>query len=742
MKKNFTTGFVLGFSILLLMAAKITDDKLLIGNPGSTDDKELVFNTNDGVGNQVLKVVDATKELLFGRGVDQDEIIRFDVGKGAANPYLGYNATEGTVGFSQDGVEFAEFGTGSGGGGADGINILLNPGFEDGVTEGWTASTVVPTQESFATPSPGNEFFAQMTFGGASEFFESVLTDKPDSLGIGCSARFRYNGGDENIDAVVIDGSANELARETLIATSDWSLITPLQFPCASQMKIRFESTAASAQIQIDDVYLGSTLGATSLNTIQKQQISHQSAGSTLVNRSAEYQFNISNLVLSGPELITPADDTPNTRTTFTVNEENVRLSVSSSTFMSPTNSKTCIAINGLIIHRGSSNYTSSVYSSVALVDYPVAQGDVVTFGACQDPLSFDNGRNIVNGSEVAHFEIVASKIIQNEAFEAKTQNFLIDAQIGSASSPLFGSAGTPTELNWATLDMVVFKGAAKIPCSGTNPSTGLTCSAGNETFGIVFDAPSAGRYKVCYNLVTRNPSGVSGIRMSLVENNTINILQTGTTHANADTDYNMNRGCDYFDLSSAGETTFKMFYENSAGSMQLYTNRETNVYERAFTIQVEKVAQNVVAPILVGGQVFEPGANKKRLKKYTLIFGGAGADGVCTASPCTIIKETEDWIDGNITLVGGSGGAFAITTNPVFKPNEDLECYISASGQGTNGILPYLNRTGSSGRAAYKADGTGVLDLSGVNSHFVDARDLANVRVDARINFTCYGEE
>lgn len=738
MKNNFLKGLFLGMSVFLLMAAKITDDNLLIGNPATTDDKELIFNTNDGANNQTLKVEDSSFEFLFGRGANQNERLRFDLGLGASNPYIGYDSTEGALVFSNDGVEIKKIGSGSGGG-QGGTQYLDNGSFEDGVdaSNGWVSTGVVPTQETFTNFSEGDEFYARVDFSAAAQIFESALVTLPDNSQDGCSIEFEYLGADTNVTVSVEDNSANVLlAPIALVAQTGWTEFERQHFPCASQMKIVFDSLADAAVMDLNKVYLGSTLGVSSLNSIQKEVLSYQEFNDDMTDRFGELQYNLANLNESGTDLITPADDGGNTRTTFTVNENDVRLSITVAGLIADVNSKICVANNGTIFMRGTSNYSGGVFSSTAVVDYPVAQGDVITVGICQDLQSFDAGRSLTNiGTVVHHFEMVASKIVQNNVFEPETKSFYVDASIGGANFGAFTATSTATEMTNGASDMVINKGSAKIPCSGTNASTGLTCSSGNESLGIVVDLPSAGDYEFCSSVNYSDTGGFSGIRQYITENNAQTELQKGTSIIATDTDKVAGRLCDVFSFSSAGEVTMRLKYESTSNSLFVFAAREGTAHERDVNITVKKVAQNVVEPILVGGGLFhDDGPSAKRLKYRRLIFGGAGGQGVCTSTPCTIREISAGWsLTGNITVPSGGRFQFSVPAG-TFKNNEYVSCDCQAQSGVDNTGCNFNTVSGSQNAMQAQSDGSYDFDIMSVANN-------GTLR-DAQITFECISEE
>lgn len=104
-------------------------------------------------------------DFFVGDGADTDKKIGVNIGSGATNPFIKYNTTDDVWQFSNDGTKVADFGSGSGGGGA--INWSAEAGsapltdidsaigyyiFEQGITQKLTAIIKVP-----ASYTPGTQ---------------------------------------------------------------------------------------------------------------------------------------------------------------------------------------------------------------------------------------------------------------------------------------------------------------------------------------------------------------------------------------------------------------------------------------------------------------------------------------------------------------------------------------------------------------------------------------------------------
>lgn len=278
--KNYLMLLVALVSTIAL-GAKITDDQLQLGQPGSTSAKKIKFSTTNSA---ELSIDHTTEELSYsadalklGDGVDDDKEITFD--KGGSNPQIKYDSATGKLQFSHDGATYKPFGSGTGSGGATGgINILTNQGFEDGVTAGWSA-TPAAASASYTNAVEGNEKYATWDATISGDKFQSTLTTKPDNISGGCMADINYNGGDANYTLKVLNASATPIATVALSAQTAWTKSPTLTFPCASSMQLSLEATGNGAAIQLDDAYLGSNKGFFPIDSVDNFSAKVATAG-------------------------------------------------------------------------------------------------------------------------------------------------------------------------------------------------------------------------------------------------------------------------------------------------------------------------------------------------------------------------------------------------------------------------------------------------------------------------------
>lgn len=204
-------------------AARITDDNLTIGKPGSS----------------------ANKEIKLG-----DKLIRS-------------NTSSGKLEFSNDGSLFKNFGSGSGSGGEGGLNLILNSSFED-LTSNWTVVGAASfTIEDLDFGIEGNSKVAVFTATGADQCLESDLATVPNlpQFKGGCQLSVDYLGSGFRMN--VVNASSTTYLGSGAVNLADTTEYTsaPLEpFFCpqaGQQLKARICSNVAGT-LRLKSVYVGS----------------------------------------------------------------------------------------------------------------------------------------------------------------------------------------------------------------------------------------------------------------------------------------------------------------------------------------------------------------------------------------------------------------------------------------------------------------------------------------------------
>lgn len=259
-------------------------DIFQMGVGDSTDNKEIIFNTGDGVNNPSLYVDPALEDfnlnkslnvkgnyLTLGDGTNTDIFFNFDIGAGSSNPYFRYNTVTSSLAFNNGSVE-KKIGSGSGSSGG-GVTFIENGGFEDGVGFNWSATPLTLTQLDSGSQFIG-ENSALFNPTNINEFLESSLYTIPLGLrGQSCQFEFYYKGGDENLTVELLFAD-NTVFKTMQLKTNNLFSVENIFFLCPneqeilnnfnkSQLKIRFyQNSAVDAEpITIDSFYLGSLKG-------------------------------------------------------------------------------------------------------------------------------------------------------------------------------------------------------------------------------------------------------------------------------------------------------------------------------------------------------------------------------------------------------------------------------------------------------------------------------------------------
>jgi hypothetical protein len=279
------------------------------------------------------------------------------------------------------------------------------------------------------------------------------------------------------------------------------------------------------------------------------------------------------------------------------------------------------------------------------------------------------------NNNETNNFTVYYLGSGQDSAVTNGQSSWLIDVNVGGGN-PAVTTNTTFVEATLGTLDMVINPGSApaEIPCSATNPSTGLTCAAGNESVGVVFTPPYAGFFEVCGYFGLN--SGGQSIATQWIEtpNNAQTILQEGKTRVEMGVSGSTAvANCGTFQFNSTSKRTLRLMYEATGAG--LYTlDRSTNVGQRDLHVIVKPLLQNIARPVLTGDQVTTPGATNPILFGFN--YGTTNAATPCSGTPCFLEKT------GNaISSVTRSGtGQYIANFDGTYSR---IRCTGNASGSG-----------------------------------------------------------
>lgn len=257
--KHFNLILALILTMQTAFAGVITDDKLELGKPSSSSDKQLIFK---GPTSKTLKSSSAGalnyngNGLIVGDGANTaDKTITFN--KGVNSPSIKYNFATGTIQFSNDNVNFLDMGSGSGG--AGGIQMLSDPEFEKAtISTYWTASA-----GTLAAVTSGGNFSgfdkqsASWTPAASSNTLSSeTITIVNGLLGARGSASIFYKTTSALHKLQIYDGST-VIAEKLLPASSGFKKEEfSFSIPTSGTIQFRILSGDTTA-IYVDKAFLG-----------------------------------------------------------------------------------------------------------------------------------------------------------------------------------------------------------------------------------------------------------------------------------------------------------------------------------------------------------------------------------------------------------------------------------------------------------------------------------------------------
>lgn len=648
------------------------------------------------IGGNILRIGDLT---------GSDIEIRMGAGR------LKWDDATSKMQFSNDsGASVKEIG--SGGGAASGVNLLENADFETGSPpDNWTASGGTFISE---TGAPGFDLQSGSWDASAgAENLDSDLQGVP--LGLedrSCNATIQYKytsgaGGDYKLQ--VLGNTAGLIAEKDLNLTTDWAK-DALQFTCPSSdsIRIRITSTTNGGIILVDNA----TLGKTDFVDINQ---------ATLVG-SAKYVATTS-CVWSRTSTSQGAFTTQAACPALTV-ESNIGPGV----IQAVDNDLPQMTVNSLpagtyvVEVAGQNSSTASAFTTMSMFDGVTRSGQVgvhndsvsgfykvtgvftyATSGnrtfelhgaSASGTLNLQVGDTTSGNDMVWYIYRVPSSAA--EAITLETTGWLVDVAIGGANPSLGTSAvSTFTGIEDAGLTLVNNSQAtitAKIPCSGTNSPTGLTCSVGNESLGVNFVSPQKTKAYICGYFTHSLGTGVSSNATSIfswvktpsnaqtITTNYETRLSSGGGGASGDNDDANNplSLCSIVDLD-AGEQTLRIFYEQFIGAgtitnSDLLLDQNASAGDRQLRIVVFPINNQFPTPVftdLTTSLNNKPDANTTGLRIVSAQITNGGVPAVGRQDGTWIDSVDDDGL--GLSTINISGGIFSSAPN--------CTCTIEAAG-------------------------------------------------------------
>ena len=648
--KSIIFGLIFGAAILVLLGAKITTNRLQIGNNTAED-------------------------------ID----IEFEKGNGTTNPRFRWNDTTGAITFTNDGTNFFDVGSGAGGGGG-GINVLTNPGFESGTTA-WTASG-----GSFTTTTAGAEVGAGGQSGkwdpsATAQTLEGDIQAIPNILQENsCLVQLSYlwdSGVAGDINLRVNDGTNDLTQPLDLTQTSGVWTKAFIAFPCpaSGNFKLVLTSTADAAEITLDETHLGSAINETLLSS-SGQLIAHAEyqtttncdwsrTSTTLGAFTADSDCPAITVLESSIDVDTTDNDLPDID--FDDLSAGTYKITASFTGVVVANANYQFAINDGTNSRGRQmvspaqpTCTTDVcrigFTIVAVFDHAGGPANFAIFTSSSASSVTINNSGFGAGADAITVLTVERLVGQQPAISLETQGWYIDANIGGAN-PSLGSTtqASYVQISNGSLDLVNNPGSAQaqISCDGA-AAEGLDCdtAAVNELIGIAFTPPRQGVYRACfafsYNQVndTSNRARTTFQLVETADNSSAIVTEGGERiqHYSVqgvaevlDSALGMQL-CGIFRFSAVSIKQIKLYYEQSVAGTptanEIVADRGVSFGQRDIHVTVYPLTQNfpqAVAEPVVSETTFTATEQTKVTWTGTGVFTNEKCIRVHTIVRCTL---------------------------------------------------------------------------------------------------------
>jgi hypothetical protein len=713
-----------------------TTNKLFEFNKGGTNPFwKYDFATGEMQSGNATAINHGANSLSLGDGTNSNKVLKFN--KGASSPEIRYNSSTGKLQFTNDTTTYKDIGSGSGGGGGTNLLQEFNGYFEAGSPpQNWTAS--------------GGTFIAETTdplFGLASGSWDSsasaqtlssqLVTIEKGFIGKKCTADIEYkwaSGVSADLSFQVVDQVPNILATVALEPTTGSNTRKAfLAFDCPTtatdQLRIRLLSNVANpALILIDNAFVG-----VNKSIINISQAALFGTAKTVGTTNCAWAITGSGYAVPAADtdcptaIVTGNASAPATKIpaiTFATMPPGKYVVRSSVNIFPSQNTHTCYARfhDGTSAGVGAPGYISRFTTDG---DASMASSTFVEqtfeYATAQTAKTFSLQLRSTSGNTCTMSQTIADDLdfgitvdyfpsVSAEALNLETTGWFIDANIGGVDFSFNSITSTYVEMISGSLDMVVntAKGSAnaKIPCSTTNASTGLTCSSGSEGIGAVFTPPYAGTYEVCTDFYLSTATGnVTAFQLVETAPSSQTILQEGgqrTGQANA-VDTNMHV-CGTFKFDSVSEKTIRLMFESpDTNSRIIAIGRSSTLGQRDLKITVKPFTQNFAAPVFtelqnkVSSPV--PGIDIKTVRI------GSTSNTNCTSTPCAYIGQTGTWVSsatrsstGNYQINFTGFSAAPTCTCTSFNQGADTTWCSSDQSAGSVNSMNFYTRNGAGG--------------------------------------------
>lgn len=514
LKHKYLLGFLLFSAVAFASGVpqQFSTDILKLGNPGSTDAKQMIFDTGDGAASPTITVDMTDKDfkintalqivnekLTLGTGANVDQEFIFNIGLGAANPRFSWDASESSLSFANDGINFKKIGSGAGGGG--GFNLLAeeNPDFESGTPPNlWNNSGSGVFSAETVEPLFGNQSGLWDASTAGDILTSNVITIPNGLAGSTCSVAFNYKFpgtlGDLLIEVETVSGVEVTTAISYPIPTSTLSRQYVQFFSCPAEengtVLVRFKAAADAAVLTVDNVFVGSGRESYVSSQIKQQSMFGTAGSNGLTTAEDVTNFTISRNTGSldlfewtGTHIVALKDH----YATIMMTQNSTNSSSGARIFEGP---------DGSSVLFSQSNCSNSTFDCTTSWSGLIEAGKIIRFNSGSSSSSVGFAYTATRDERTVDETLTVET--SGDVFEA-----VIEPQAGTTvglgtSNVSFGQIG-------GNFTLRNIKGNGFITCASTAATPdGVECTGSSETIGYAFTPKQSGNHEVCFNFQLR----------------------------------------------------------------------------------------------------------------------------------------------------------------------------------------------------------------------------------------------
>jgi hypothetical protein len=662
--KNFTLSvFALAASLLVSQAhaAKITEDALTLGKPGSSANK--TFNLGTG-------------QLRFNVGSSQLE-------------------------FSNDATNYKAIGSGAGG--AGGINLLsTNPDAESGTTDHTASGGTLAASSS--SPLNGVKSFLFTPSAGAQTVTTGQKTVLDGLTGGACVGKIFYKTTEATNRYILnaIDGSSNVLGTVTLAPTLGSNAVdayVPFQCPTSGTVALQVKAAASTpgAAIKWDDEHLGSDTRVASIS-----QATWYGSAFHPATASCSWTTASTSPVSMGTDADCPTPTVAGSVTApatklagftlqgpgrFEVKVQGARFSTTSASdgsFSWYLSDGTISSNASIATILTAADHTSTIPSN-AVFQLDVTDSNAHTFSIYTDSTDGAATLALVNTQTG-----LTNAGLSFNVFRYPTAG---ETAVKADSAAVSWSGYHDNTCSFGRTSTSLGDPTADASCGFTerkNRNFGTVTSYGSKLPGIVFAPAKIGRYFVCANVMANQSSTGDG-DLQLDDLTTV-IARQSFRDASTST-YRTIPLCGIWDATSTASATLRIQSATSAGTITLAGGGGTTP-GNAIEWMIFQLDAAQSAPVFPG-MVSSNSSGQERIERATALISGS----------CSITSQSGSWLSsvgscgtGDVTFTIATGMFSAAPTCTVTADNTlgSAFCATPARSSTSLRVACYTSTTGA----------------------------------------------